>query len=413
MSIPGTVVEKGGNLYRVDQETYVYYDTAVTEQTKTDYTGFDDVSICRPKLLYFKAVGLRPNTRHFVYFDKVDVSNYINTSISNVTEFRNLARNDPKRNPGEKYIQESGFPTALGGPTTPILSDASGTIEGVFYLQSNNILSFPAGRRIMSFIDINILDPESALSFATATFTVDAGIENYATSYYTTSSQVRRTGTKNNLTFIAPVIKEAVINNITNEYVTEITNEYVTNNYVTNVNNINNTYVPGPVDNGTKNTTPVVVKETKGRDEGGTSGGKTTPGGGVCIAEPISKSIGNLTPPSNIGAGKNNNATSKGISVSATAAGNGGAGAKATGNAGVDRDRQGPNNVGAGNTSSSGSKASSGSKGATPGGGGGTGGPGNVGGKSGAASGAGGNGGSKGATGGASSGSRGGSVGPR
>ena len=360
MSIPGTVVEQSGNLYRIDQETYVYYDTVVTQQTKTDYTGFDDVSICRPKLLYFKAVGLRPNTRHFVYFDKVDVSNYINTSISNVTEFRTLARNDPKRNPGEKYIQESGFPTELGGPTTPILSDASGTIEGVFYLQSNNILSFPTGRRIMSFIDINILIPESALSFATATFTVDAGIENYATSYYTTSSQVAKTGTKNNLTFIAPVIKEAVINNITNEYITEITNEYVTNNYTAVTNNITNTYVPG---SGTGNPNPVVVPVTVVRDpDRGSGGGVSATSGGTAA-----------NPPGNAGGGRNPGAS--GISVSGTATGNVGVGARGEGrgiqpggpNAGA------PTGVGG---------AQTGGRGATPGGGGGTGGPGNVGGGS-------------------------------
>lgn len=233
MATPGSIVEQGGNLYRVDQETYTYYDTVVSTQTRTDFTGFDDVAICRPKILYFKVIGLRPNTRHFVYFDRVDVSNYINTSVSNVEEFRSLPRNDPKRNPGDKYIYSTGFPAELGGPTTPILSDASGTIEGIFYLQSNAALNFPTGKRTMSFIDINLLDPSRALSFASTTFTVDGGIEKYATNYYTTSQQVARTGTRNNLTFVAPVIKEAVVNNITNEYITVVNNEYVTVNEIT------------------------------------------------------------------------------------------------------------------------------------------------------------------------------------
>lgn len=208
MATPGSIVEQGGNQYRVDEETYTYYDTVVTTQTRTDFTGFDDVPICRPKILYFKVTDLRPNTRHFVYFDKVDVSNYINTSISSVDEFKTLPRNDPKRNPGDKYINATGFPTELGGPTTPILSDASGTIEGIFYLQSNATLNFPTGKRTMSFIDINLLDPSRALSFASTTFTVDGGIENYATNYYTTSQQVARTGTRNTLTFIGPVVND-------------------------------------------------------------------------------------------------------------------------------------------------------------------------------------------------------------
>jgi hypothetical protein len=279
MATPGSIIEQGGNLYRVDQETYTYYDTVVSTQTTTDFTGFDDVPICRPKIIYFKVVGLRPNTRHFVYFDKVDVSNYINTSISNVEEYRTLPRNDPKRNPGDRYITANGFPSELGGPTTPILSNASGTIEGVFYLQSNDIVNFPTGKRTMSFIDINVLDPSRALSFASTTFTVDGGIENYVTNYYTSSQQVARTGTRNNLTFVAPVITEAVVNNITNTYVTEVTNEYVTNvveenTYVTE-EYINNEYVTNVTEEITYVVNETTIIQTGGVDQEGGSTGET------------------------------------------------------------------------------------------------------------------------------------------
>lgn len=169
-------------------ETYTYD----VEESRTDFSGFDDITVCRPKLIYFKVTGLRPNTRHFAFLDNVDVTNYINTSIATISDFKNLGRNDIKRNPGEKYVNETGFPTELGGPTGSIFSNIEGKIEGVFYLQSNTTLNFPAGVRKLSFIDISILNPEIALSYANGVYAANGGIENYTVSYYT----VQKTGTR-------------------------------------------------------------------------------------------------------------------------------------------------------------------------------------------------------------------------
>jgi len=154
------------------------------EKSRIDFSGFDDVSICRPKFIYFEVDGLMPNARHFAFFDNTNVSNYINTSAATIEDFSNLARNDPRRNPGDLYINETGFPTALGGPAAAIYSNSAGKIAGVFYLQSNNSINFPAGSRTLTFIDISTLDKTRAISYATATFTVNAGIERYDTAYY-------------------------------------------------------------------------------------------------------------------------------------------------------------------------------------------------------------------------------------
>lgn len=169
-------------------ETYTY---EVTE-SKEEFTGFEDITICRPKLIYFKVTGMRPNTRHFAFVDNTDVTNYINTSIATINDFKNLSRNDILRNPGEKYINETGFPTELGGPTAAIYSDDEGKIEGVFYLQSNDTLNFPAGVRTVSFIDISLLNREEALSYGEGIYSANGGIENYDTVYYT----VTKTGTR-------------------------------------------------------------------------------------------------------------------------------------------------------------------------------------------------------------------------
>ena len=169
---------------------YETYYVNVTN-SRTSYTGFNDVTIARPKFIYFQATGLRPNTRHFVFFDKTNVTNYVNTSAGTINDFNNLSRGDPKRNPGEKYINETGFPTDLGGPTSQIFSDAEGKIDGVFYLQSNSTINFPTGKRTLTVLDISVYNIDASGSYCSGYFTIDGGIENYSVSYYT--SQEART----------------------------------------------------------------------------------------------------------------------------------------------------------------------------------------------------------------------------
>lgn len=169
--------------------------TIYTTQSRSVFTGFDDVAIARPKFIYFKVSGLRPNDRHFFFFDGINVTNYVTTDAVTVEDFYNLPRNDSRRNPGEKYKSATGFPTELGGPTSEIYSDDTGTIEGVFYLQSNSTLSFPAGTRNFTILDISKFSPNTATSQATQEFTSDGGVENYRIDYYTVATPSSKTVT--------------------------------------------------------------------------------------------------------------------------------------------------------------------------------------------------------------------------
>ena len=139
-------------------------------QTYEQDLGYETVSICKPKFVFFEMVGLRPGTPHWVFFDGIDVTKWINTSY-NLDSFNNAPINSILRNPGDNYIASTAFPGALGGPTNasgPISTDASGTLSGAFYLQSNDALSFKTGTKKITAIDISILDKSKALSYAEA-----------------------------------------------------------------------------------------------------------------------------------------------------------------------------------------------------------------------------------------------------
>ena len=174
---------------RYGSETYTYYVT----NSRRVYTGFEDVTRARAKFIFFKCEGLTPNTRHFFFFDNKNVTNYISTdSVNAPDDYYTLPRNDPKRSPGRKFVNETGFPTEYGGPTSEIYSDDTGKIEGLFYLQSNNNFYFPTGTRTLTAIDISVLNLENAISKTQQQFVIDGGIERYRMDYY----RVAKTGTR-------------------------------------------------------------------------------------------------------------------------------------------------------------------------------------------------------------------------
>jgi len=157
----------------------------VSQEVRSDvFQNFEDVTICRPKMIYFKATGLWPNTVHRAFFDGTDVTAYVNTNSVTISDYMALTRNSPLRNPGEKYIAETGFPIELGGGSE-IKTDLSGTVEGVFYLQSNATLNFPTGTR-----KLELTSDTSEISKATGTYVADGGLENYEAEYHYTQVEV-------------------------------------------------------------------------------------------------------------------------------------------------------------------------------------------------------------------------------
>ena len=54
------------------------------EETQTYETdlGYETVSICKPKFVFFEMVGLRPSTPHWIFFDGIDVTKWVNTSFN-------------------------------------------------------------------------------------------------------------------------------------------------------------------------------------------------------------------------------------------------------------------------------------------------------------------------------------------
>ena len=143
----------------------------VSNSTINEIVGDREVSLTaipfmRPRLVFFRAEGLRPLTRYFPFFDGVKIDDYVNTSGS----FTNVA--------GQTYVgnQYRGTTVHPSGSTT-IVTDANGKVDGSFLLPNNDTLRFRAGDREFKLLDISIDDQSSATSRASAIFTSRGTLE--------------------------------------------------------------------------------------------------------------------------------------------------------------------------------------------------------------------------------------------
>mgnify|MGYP001196693884 FL=1 len=143
----------------------------VSNSTINEVVGDREVSLTaipfmRPRLIFFRAEGLRGNTRYFPFFDGVKVDDYVNTSGS----FTNVA--------GQTYVgnQYRGTTIHPSGSTT-IVTDTNGKVEGSFLLPNNDSLRFRTGDREFKLLDISVDDQSSATSRASAIFTSRGTLE--------------------------------------------------------------------------------------------------------------------------------------------------------------------------------------------------------------------------------------------
>lgn len=162
---------------KVGTETRYRDEYRVVEQ---DF-GFEDIPICRPKFVFFEFTGLKPSTPHWIFLDKTDVTKWVNTSFT-LDSFNNSARNSVLRAPGDLYTEATQFPAAQGGPTNasgPVNSSADGSLSGALYVQSNDTLSFPTGTKVITAIDVSVLDKTKCLSYGQTEFVAHGLYELY------------------------------------------------------------------------------------------------------------------------------------------------------------------------------------------------------------------------------------------
>ena len=114
----------------------------------------------RSQKVFFKAEGLRPNTRFFPFFGGKLVSDFCREETFN---FASAGDSD----------FSSGYEDITSHPETSsnLISDAQGAIEGSFFLPNTDTVSFNTGEREFKLLDISTNNEADALSRAKTAYT--------------------------------------------------------------------------------------------------------------------------------------------------------------------------------------------------------------------------------------------------
>jgi hypothetical protein len=162
----------------------------------------------RERFIYFKAQGLRPNTRYFPFYDGRSVSNWVQTGPNKFQYFASLSTSSPYLDAGNRYGNSGSFPAALGGPTAAIYSDAQGNIEGIFFIQKGTFLT---GTRQFVLIDINSLNRSASTSYTEIGFTSAGTLKTYQESIKHTRKYTIQTSVVSTVEPLPPDPEEPVI----------------------------------------------------------------------------------------------------------------------------------------------------------------------------------------------------------
>ena len=169
---------KNGRTTSTVTSTIVKSETVVTSMAD-EILYETSIQYQRERFIFFKAQGLRPNTRYFPFYDETDISAFVQTGSGKFQYFAAQATNSNYLDPGDKYINETEFPPTLGGKTASILSDANGAIEGIIFVPNKNATKFLTGTRQFTLIDISELNRVNATSYASSDFVSTGTMQHY------------------------------------------------------------------------------------------------------------------------------------------------------------------------------------------------------------------------------------------
>ena len=182
------------------------------------------IPFIRSRLVHFEAIGMRPNTRVFPYFDNVDVANFCREE----TFTFHGADSD-----GAEYGNTQIFATAHPSGSTNLTTDAEGKVSGTFFIPNTGSLSFRAGVREFKLLDITTSDETNASTKAAALYNSSGILERSRTNVISTRHIAVAGGDKNVLSDrvigtgdtrgrIDPLAQSFYVNNSTGMFVSSI-----------------------------------------------------------------------------------------------------------------------------------------------------------------------------------------------
>jgi len=149
----------------------------------------------RSRKVFFKAEGLRPETRYFPYFSGKKVDDWVFAEDY-----------APSSDNANVYARKHKKATQHPEGATALVSNAQGRIEGSFFIPSSkDTLRFKAGTREFKLLDISINQDGAALSRAVANYTSQGQIETRIKDVLSTRTPLTQTQRWTEVKWIDPL----------------------------------------------------------------------------------------------------------------------------------------------------------------------------------------------------------------
>ena len=164
------VTAQAGRVGSSTSSTFNLGTTSTTTQTidRTITTSFGEITLLpfiRSRLIGFKAQALKPNTRHFLFFDGVLLTDPTGQNYTREETFQVFSR----RTEDQFINSRSTTHPNTSGPSD-LISNANGEIEGSFLIPNNDTLQFTTGSREVKLLDISVNNEQDAGSSAHAIY---------------------------------------------------------------------------------------------------------------------------------------------------------------------------------------------------------------------------------------------------
>ena len=114
----------------------------------------------RSKKVFFKAEGLRPNSKVFAFFDNKSVANWVRSESF-------AYYSDDTTDYGNTYNNASAHPDG----STTLETDANGSVTGSFFIPNTTSFRFRTGVREFKILDISVNNENDSLSIGRAIYT--------------------------------------------------------------------------------------------------------------------------------------------------------------------------------------------------------------------------------------------------
>ena len=203
----------GGRLLRTTDtfsQRQVVGSSTITEIIGDRTVSLTFIPFMRPRLVFFRAEGLRPTTRYYPFFDGVGFDNFVKSET-----FKDVSG---QTYTGNQYQNLNAHPSTASTLTT----DASGKVEGSFLIPSSDTNKFRVGEREFKLLDISVDDEPSSTSHASTIFTSKGTLDTRQETIRNTRLTVTATRRWEDVTWHDPLAQSFMVTAPSGMFITKV-----------------------------------------------------------------------------------------------------------------------------------------------------------------------------------------------